>query len=98
MNRVIEIAPSKEKELLFDAYMLRASLHDSRKDFKAAADDLEKAAKIEPDNMALTDMKGKLAFHNEEYDVAKKQLYIDVEEKSFACLRDSLQNNKILLK
>lgn len=73
VNRVIEIAPSKEKELLFDAYMLRASLHDSRKDFKAAADDLEKAAKIEPDNMALTDMKGKLAFHNEEYDVAKKQ-------------------------
>ena len=40
VNRVIEIAPSKEKELLFDAYMLRASLHDSRKDFKAAADDL----------------------------------------------------------
>jgi len=31
-------------------------------------------------------------------DVAKKHLYIDVEEKSFACLRDSLQNNKILLK
>ena len=31
-------------------------------------------------------------------DVAKKQLYIDVEEKSFAALRDSLQKNKILLK
>ena len=31
-------------------------------------------------------------------DVAKKHLYIDVEEKSFAALRDSLQNNKILLK
>ncbi|MBR4683570.1 MAG: PHP domain-containing protein [Spirochaetia bacterium] len=31
-------------------------------------------------------------------DVAKKQLYIDVEEKSFAALRDSLQNNRIILK
>ena len=31
-------------------------------------------------------------------DVAKKQLYIDVEEKSFAALRDSLQKNRIVLK
>ncbi len=31
-------------------------------------------------------------------DVAKKQLYIDVEEKSFAALRDSLQKNRIILK
>lgn len=31
-------------------------------------------------------------------DVAKKHLYIDVEEKSFAALRDSLQNNRIVLK
>ena len=31
-------------------------------------------------------------------DIAKKHLYIDVEEKSFAALRDSLQNNRIVLK
>ena len=31
-------------------------------------------------------------------DIAKKQLYIDVDEKSFSALRDSLQNRRIILK
>ena len=61
VNRVIELAPSKETELLFDAYLLRAALYEINGNLSAEGEDIDKAAAIDPTNLAWVDMKGKWA-------------------------------------
>ncbi len=73
VNRVIELAPSKETELLFDAYLLRAALYEINGNLSAEGEDIDKAAAIDPTNLAWVDMKGKWAYRTGTYDVAKKQ-------------------------
>ncbi len=73
VNRVIELAPEKEKELTFDAYLLRAKLYESKKDYEAEGRDIEKASKINPTSLAWVDMKGKWAYATGNYDLAKQQ-------------------------
>ena len=36
VERVIQLAPSKETELLFDAYLLRGKIYEMKKDYQAA--------------------------------------------------------------
>lgn len=73
VNRTIQLAPSKETELLFDAYMLRAKLHDIKNDLAAEGDDIDKASQLNPTSLAWVDMKGKWAYRSGNYDMAKKQ-------------------------
>lgn len=73
VNRAIELAPTKETELLYDAYMLRAKLHDIKNDLEAEGNDIDKASQIEPNSLAWVDMKGKWAYRTGNYELAKRQ-------------------------
>ena len=73
VERVIQLAPSKETELLFDAYLLRGKLYEMKKDYQAAMADFDKAAEIDPKSLSWVDMKGYCAYKSGDYEVAKKQ-------------------------
>ena len=73
VNRAIELAPKKETELLFDAYMLRARLHDINNNLSEESNDIEKAAVLDPNNLEWVAMKGNWAFKSGNYEIAKKQ-------------------------
>jgi len=73
VNRTIELAPEKEKELLYDAYLLRAKLNDIKNNLPAEGADIEKASKINPTDLSWVNMKGMWAYRNENYDLAKQQ-------------------------
>lgn len=75
VNRTIELAPAKESELLFDAYMLRSKLYEISRNYDAALNDVEKAAAIDPTttSLACVDMKGKLAYAKGDYATAETQ-------------------------
>jgi len=73
VDRTIQLAPSKESELLFDAYMLRAKLYDLNANYEAALADVEKAAVINPTSLSWVDMKGKIAYAKGDYTTAETQ-------------------------
>ncbi len=73
VNRTIELAPAKESELLYDAYLLRARLHDIKGNLADEIKDIEKAGTINPTNLTWVDMKGRWAYQAGNYEVAKKQ-------------------------
>lgn len=73
VNRTIELAPAKETELLFDAYMLRSKLYEINRNYDAGLADVEKAAKIDPTSLAWVDMKGKLAYAKGDFETAETQ-------------------------
>lgn len=73
VERTIQLAPSKEGELLFDAYMLRAKLYDMKANYDAALADVEKAAGINPTSLSWVDMKGKIAYGKGDYATAENQ-------------------------
>ncbi len=71
--RTIELAPAKETELLFDAYMLRAKLYEINRNYDAALADVDKASAIDPTSLAWVDMKGKLAYAKGDFATAEAQ-------------------------
>ena len=73
VSRTIELAPTKETELLFDAYMLRSKLYEINHNYDAALVDVEKASTIDPNSLAWVDMKGKLAYAKGDFDTAETQ-------------------------
>lgn len=73
VNRTIELAPTKEGELLFDAYMLRSKLYEINRNYEAGLADMEKAAAIDPNSLAWVDMKGKLAYAKGDFATAETQ-------------------------
>lgn len=81
VNRTLEMATSKDTELLFDAYMLRAKLHDLNNNLEAEGQDIEKAAQINPTSLAWVDLKGKWAYRCESYDVAKQQFQTILQQQ-----------------
>ena len=74
VNRTIELAPEKETELLFDAYLLRATLHGINNNLTEENNDIEKAAAIAPSNLAWVGMKGNWAYKSGDYELAKHLL------------------------
>ncbi|MBR5117253.1 MAG: tetratricopeptide repeat protein [Muribaculaceae bacterium] len=73
VDRTIQLAPAKDTELLFDAYMLRSKLYELNYNYDAALADVEKASTIDPTSLAWVDMKGKLAYAKGDYDTAETQ-------------------------
>lgn len=73
VDRTIQLAPSKETELLYDAYMLRAKLYDLKANYDAALADIDKAAAINPTSLSWVDMKGKIAYEKGDYTTAEAQ-------------------------
>ncbi len=73
VDRTIQLAPAKENELLFDAYMLRSKLYELNRNYDAALADVDKAAAIDPASLAWVDMKGKLAYAKGDFDTAEAQ-------------------------
>ena len=73
VDRTIQLAPAKETELLFDAYMLRSKLYEINENYDAALADVEKAAAINPTSLSWVDMKGKLAYAKGDYATAENQ-------------------------
>ncbi len=82
VNRTIQLAPEKEKELLFDAYLLRARLHDINNDLAAESNDIEKAATLDPTNLAWVSMKGEWAYKGGNYEIAKKQYHAILQQQT----------------
>ncbi|MBQ5408490.1 MAG: tetratricopeptide repeat protein [Muribaculaceae bacterium] len=81
VNRTLEMATSKDTELLFDAYMLRAKLHDINNNLEAEGQDIEKAAQVNPTSLAWVDLKGKWAYRCQSYDVAKQQFQAILQQQ-----------------
>lgn len=73
VDRTIQLAPSKETELLYDAYMLRAKLYELKTNYDAALADVDKAAAIDPTSLSWVDMKGKIAYAKGDYTTAETQ-------------------------
>lgn len=76
VNGVLKAAPEKEKELRFDALMLRAKLNDDRNNLDGELADLQAAAGINPSSLACTDMMGKLSYKMGDLDAAEKNFQI----------------------
>lgn len=70
VNKCLELAPEKEKELRFDALMRRAMLHDLKGELNAELADLTQASTLNPSSLACVDMRGKLAYKMGDYDTA----------------------------
>ena len=81
VNRTLEMATSKDTELLFDAYMLRAKLYDIKGNLDAEGKDIEKAAEINPTSLAWVDLKGKWAYQRRDYDTAKQQFQAILQQQ-----------------
>lgn len=73
VDRTIQLAPTKDTELLFDAYMLRSKLYELNRNYDAALADVDKASTIDPTSLAWVDMKGKLAYAKGDFDTAETQ-------------------------
>ena len=82
VDRTIQLAPSKETELLFDAYLLRAKLYDLKGNFDAALADVDKAAAINPTSLSWVDMKGKIAYAKGDYELAETQFKTILQQQS----------------
>ena len=82
VERTIQLAPTKETELLFDAYMLRATLYELKENYDAALADVEKAAAITPSSLSCIYMKGKLAYDKGEYEAAETQFKSILQRES----------------
>ena len=81
VNRTIELAPEKEKELLYDAYLFRAALYELENNYSAESNDIEKAATIDPTNLSWVSMKGRWAYKTGNYEIAKKQYHAILQQR-----------------
>lgn len=60
VNSALALIPSKEKEMRYDALMLRARLFDQQGAFEGEIADLTEAANLVPSSLACTDMLAKV--------------------------------------
>ena len=82
VDRTIQLAPTKETELLFDAYMLRATLHEMKGNYDAAQADVEKAEAINPTSLSCIYAKGKVAYAKGNLDEAETQFKAILQRES----------------
>ena len=80
VNNVIEVTPAKEKELRFDAYMLRAKIFDQSNNLDAELADLKSASEISPSSLSCIDMMGKLSYKMGDYEAAEKNFQTIMRE------------------
>lgn len=62
VNSALALIPTKEKEMRYDALMLRARLFDQQGAFEGEIADLTEAANLVPSSLACTDMLAKVCF------------------------------------
>ncbi len=76
VNQVLSAAPAKEKELRFDAYMLRAKINDEKNNLDDELADLKSASEVNSASLSCVDMMGKLSYKMGDYDAAEKNFQI----------------------
>ena len=84
INQAIKDCPEKEREVLYDAYLLRAKIYDQKGEYDLEYEDLKAAFQINSTNPNVVDMIAKLAL--------KKGDYKTAETNFNAILRMSPQN------
>ena len=84
INQAIKDCPEKEREVLYDAYLLRAKIYDQKGGYDLEYEDLKAAFQINSTNPNVVDMIAKLAL--------KKGDYKTAETNFNAILRMSPQN------
>lgn len=84
VEMVIAQLPEKEKETLFDAYLLKARSLDALQRYEEEAAVLQMASGLNPQSMALVDMMGKACYNLGDLDAA--------EQNFKTILRDSPMN------
>ena len=84
INQAIKDCPEKEREVLYDAYLIRAKIYDQKGEYDLEYEDLKAAFQINSTNPNVVDMIAKLAL--------KKGDYKTAETNFNAILRMSPQN------
>lgn len=71
VNKVMGLIPDKDKDLRFDALMLRARIFDSQNNLEQELIDLKTAQVLQPQSMACTDMMAKAYLQLNDTDAAE---------------------------
>lgn len=71
VNKAIEFAPTKEKDLRFQCYSLRASIYERMKMYPQAINDYNSALALNPDSYSITYQKANTEFEMGNYEGAK---------------------------
>lgn len=75
-DKVLELVPKKEKELIFDVHMLRAKVFDAQGNINAEVDALREANQLNPSSLSCIDMLGKVAYKMNDLDAAEKNFQV----------------------
>ncbi len=71
VNKAIEFTPTKEKDIRFQCYSLRASIYERKKMFAQAINDYNSALALNPDSYPITYQKANTEFEMGNYTGAK---------------------------
>ena len=72
VSAALDLIPAKEKELRFDALMLRAKIYDARQNYDGELADLKEASAITPSSLSCIDMLAKVSYNLGDYDASEK--------------------------
>lgn len=72
VSAALDLIPAKEKELRFDALMLRAKIYDARQNYEGELADLKEASGITPSSLSCIDMLAKVSYNLGDYDASEK--------------------------
>lgn len=72
VSAALDLIPAKEKELRFDALMLRAKIYDARQNYEGELADLKEASAITPSSLSCIDMLAKVSYNLGDYDASEK--------------------------
>lgn len=72
VSNALNLIPAKEKELRFDALMLRAKIYDARQNYEGELADLKEASAITPSSLSCIDMLAKVSYNLGDYDASEK--------------------------
>lgn len=72
VSNALNLIPAKEKELRFDALMLRAKIYDARQNYEGELADLKEASAITPSSLNCIDMLAKVSYNLGDYDASEK--------------------------
>lgn len=72
VSNALSLIPAKEKELRFDALMLRAKIYDARQNYEGELADLKEASAITPSSLSCIDMLAKVSYNLGDYDASEK--------------------------
>lgn len=72
VNRVIQHAPASEKELLTDAYLLKARIHDQRNQLADELQAVNQALTLSPNSLIAIEMLGHVSYRMGDYQAAQR--------------------------